>query len=132
MKNLPIHDKDGPIGSLNLSAEGLYTRFTARLPGRPGLWRLWLIGEGRLPLGIMEPGKEQLRLSRRLSKKELSKIKDPERALLLPIDESPPVGAGVPTALVPHCTISGFKCMGGFKTARLRGREEQGFAAVPS
>ena len=90
MKNLPIYHNDSPIGTLDITHEGLYTRFTASLPGRPGLWRLWLMGEGRVPLGIMEPGKEQMRLSRRLSKKELSKVKDPERALLLPIDAEPP------------------------------------------
>jgi len=68
----PIYENGREIGRMNARQEGLYTVFEARLPGRSGLTRLYLCGEGETRLlGVMEPGGGESRLCRRLSRREL-------------------------------------------------------------
>ena len=66
---LPLYLSGRPAGTLQVRRQGLYTLFTAQLPPRPGLTRLYLHGggESRL-LGLMEPAAGMLRLRRKLSR----------------------------------------------------------------
>ena len=67
----PIYENGREIGRLQARREGLYTVFEARLPKQEGLTRLYLCGEGECRLlGVMEPGAEESRLCRRLSRRE--------------------------------------------------------------
>ena len=75
---LPVFEDDEAIGTLEISREGLYTRFSAALPpGRgPGLTRLWILGRDgdAAPLALLEPVPGGRRLSRRLSRLELGRL----------------------------------------------------------
>lgn len=89
--NYPILLSGYRAGKLNMSRDGLYTLFQARIPGVGGLYRLWLQGEGRsAALGLMTPGAGGLMLRRRMSRLEMEKLPGKiERVLALPPDGKP-------------------------------------------
>lgn len=65
----PIYENGNRRGTLTVSEDGLYTVFSASLPARAGLYRLWLVGEDRnYCLGLLEPAGDSRVLSRRLSR----------------------------------------------------------------
>ena len=85
----PIYIDGAAAGTLRAEPEGLYTRFTAALPARPGLWRIWLCGGGESrSLGLLSPEGDRLSLSRRLSRA----LRPPrlERVLALPAEAPAP------------------------------------------
>ena len=103
---LPIYENDRPAGSLQVSRQGLYTIFRARLPkpAVPELTRLWLRGADgtAVPLGLLEPGEDGRRLCRRLSRLDLRRLPPaPVCALALPADARPAPGSGPQTAPPP-------------------------------
>ncbi len=62
-------------GYLTAEEEGLYIAFSARIRARGELTRLWLHGAGEEKyLGIMSPAGEELRLERRISRRELGAL----------------------------------------------------------
>ncbi len=122
---IPVYENENLVGTLLVSAQGLYTVFEVRLPparagtaigrtspeaasesaaeqcsapwqkradtGAP-LTRLWLGGgtEGFASLGLLEPGRGERRLRRKLSRLEMEKLPPaPWLALVLPAGESP-------------------------------------------
>jgi len=90
--SIDIFFEEEKIGKLEMYTDGLYTVFTAELPLRPGLYRLWLIGEETYPLGILEPKGESLYLRRRLSRRQVPPF---THAQLLPAtDPKPPLPKG--------------------------------------
>ena len=103
---LPVWEGEGPAGVLRVSAQGLYTLFEARLEGEKeaGLSRLWLSdGGGRCAsLGLLEPGKGERLLRRRLSRLELRALPfPPARAFVLPAGEKPSFPAPAPGETTP-------------------------------
>lgn len=89
--NYPIFLSGRQAGKLNISRDGLYTLFQARILGASGLYRLWLQGEGRsAALGLMFPGPGGLMLHRRMSRLEMKGLPGRiERVLALPPDAKP-------------------------------------------
>ena len=80
------------MGTLRVSAQGLYTLFEARLPPTAALSRLWLLGKNgnAVSLGLLAPGPSGRVFSRRLSRLECSRLPAaPVRALVLPSGEKP-------------------------------------------
>ena len=93
---LPIFDGREKVGTLTVRREGLYAVFTAELPFREGLRRLWLQGDaGSVCLGVLQPRDGALRLERRLSRAACAALPQPlVRAALqrrLPPPEPGPV-----------------------------------------
>ena len=91
--DFPILENGERIGTLAVCREGLYTRFEAAIPARPGLQRLWLCGERSAAcLGLLVPEGERLSLRRRLSRAELRSLPAPLRyaALAEPKPEARP------------------------------------------
>ena len=71
----PVYEKGKQIAVLNVTEEGLYTRFSASLPPGQALSRLWLVGEDRnFCLGILEPVKNGRYIQRRLSRQEMRRL----------------------------------------------------------
>ena len=71
----PIYENGRQQGVLNVSEDGLYTTFSAMLPARAGLYRLWLIGEDRnYCLGILEPSNGSRIINKRLSRESMKNI----------------------------------------------------------
>lgn len=92
--NYPIDLSGRQAGKLNISRDGLYTLFQARISGASGLYRLWLQGEGRsAALGLMSPGPGGLVLCRRMSRLEMRSMPGKiERVLALLPDAKPEAG----------------------------------------
>lgn len=89
--NYPIFLSGRQVGKLNVSRDGLYTLFQARLPGISGLYRLWLQGSGETAaLGLLAPGPGGLVFRRRMSRLEMKNLPGKfERALVLRPDIKP-------------------------------------------
>ena len=90
---IPIFENQTAAGTLRAWRQGLYIRFEARLPGEgEELCRLWLsdsLGKSA-SLGLLEPGRGERRLCRRLTSLELQKLPPrPWTALVLPANERP-------------------------------------------
>lgn len=65
----PIYENGKRRGTLTVREDGLYTVFSASLPARAGLYRLWIIGEDRnYCLGLLEPRGDSRVIDRRLSR----------------------------------------------------------------
>ncbi len=81
----PIYDGPERIGTLSVRRAGLYVLFTAELPLREGLRRLWLCGEREsVCLGVLEPRGDRLRLERKLSRAACTSLPAPVCASLTP------------------------------------------------
>lgn len=90
--NYPIFLSGRQAGKLNISRDGLYTLFQARMSGVSGLYRIWLQGEeGFAALGLTAPGPGGgLMLCRRLSRLEMKALPGRiERVLALAPDAQP-------------------------------------------
>lgn len=71
----PIIIDGAEAGTLNVTAEGLFTVFEANVPAREGLVRLSLYGGGQEGyLGVMQPWSGGLYLRRRLSRRECAAL----------------------------------------------------------
>ena len=81
----PIYDGPERIGTLIIRRAGLYVLFTADLPLREGLHRLWLCGEREsVCLGVLEPQGDRLQFERRLSRAACASLPAPICASLTP------------------------------------------------
>ena len=89
---IPVFENDGQVGTLQVSVQGLYTLFEARLPPAEALSRLWIVdkNENAASLGLLAPGPSGRVLSRRLTRLECSRLPSaPVSALVLPNGEKP-------------------------------------------
>ena len=104
---LPLYLSGRPAGTLQVRRQGLYTLFTAQLPPRPGLTRLYLHGggESRL-LGLMEPAAGMLRLRRKLSRAAQPPRLDYASDSPEPLDAAPRPNSAPPAAAGPQSSAA--------------------------
>ena len=89
---IPVMENGERVGTLRVSAKGLYTLFEARLPPAAALSRLWLLGKNgsAAHLGLLAPCPSGRVFSRRLTRLECSRLPAaPMMALVLPNGEKP-------------------------------------------
>ncbi len=93
----PVFEGTEPIGTLAIRREGLYAVFSASLPFREGLQRLWLCGERKsVCLGVLTPRQGMLRLEKRLSRAACAKLPSPLLCASLSPEHPSPAPAGKP------------------------------------
>ena len=87
---IPVMENGERVGTLRVSAKGLYTLFEARLPPAAALSRLWLLGKNgsAAHLGLLAPCPSGRVFSRRLTRLECSRLpaapQGPVRRLAVP------------------------------------------------
>ena len=78
MEEIPIIVGGEPVGRGSFSHEGVYVRFTGRLPLQPALTRLWLYSGGEpYYLGVPVPEGEDCCISKRLSRSDYQRLTPP-------------------------------------------------------
>ena len=94
----PVYDGKERIGTLAVRREGLYAVFTAELPAREGLPRLWLCGTGEsVCLGLLEPRGGTLRLEKRLSRAACAALPAPPLYATLSPERAAPAPEAAPS-----------------------------------
>lgn len=88
MEELPLLIEGRREGRATMAHESPYTRLTAAVPFRLGLWCAWAEGErGRVRIGVLEPEGQTLSICRRLSRQALAPAGALQCVRVLPWEE---------------------------------------------
>ncbi len=116
--SIPVRLNGQETAQLRCAGDGLRTVFFLDCPEQPGLFKLWLEGNGTLLLGTPVPVAGRLTLKKLVSNRQLEQIRPITSASLVPAGENPrPREEGLPPEITDPELREGL-ARGGFSARR--------------